>query len=145
MRPWRDVKCAAVWIFQLLYMFLELFKATLPSTRFRVRNTLRLHPNFCRFTSEVTVSVKTFFLSHRYMAGDVALRQESEIIRMEIIETAKREDEEAFSFVQSQVPIVNNYNSQSRTQSTSAFGRHVKYVIVASVTCHVSVNLTSDW
>ena len=76
------------------------------------------------------------------MVGDFALRQESEIIRMEIIETAKREDEEAFSFVQSQVPIVNNYNSQSRAQSTSAFGRHVKYVIVASVTCHVSVNLT---
>ena len=61
MRPWRDVKCAAVWIFQLLYMFLELFKATLPSTRFRVRNTLRLHPHFRLFTSEVTVSVKTFF------------------------------------------------------------------------------------
>ena len=96
MRPWRDVKCAAVWIFQLLYMFLELFKATLPSTRFRVRNTLRLHPHFRLFTSEVTVSVKTFFLSHRYMAGDFALRQESEIIRkllnngiMEIIETAE--------------------------------------------------------
>lgn len=112
MGPWRDVKCAAVWIFQLLYMFLELFKATLPSTRFRVRNTLRLHPHFRLLTSEVTVSVKTFFLSHRYMAGDFALRQESEIIRMEIIETAKREDEEAFPFVQKQVLIVNNYNSK---------------------------------
>ena len=67
-RPWRYVKCVAVWIFQLLTSFEKLlFKATLPFTRFRAEDRLRFHPPFRQWARvvcclEVTVSVKwTFF------------------------------------------------------------------------------------
>ena len=53
MRPWRYVKCVAVWIFQLTYFEKLLFKATLPFTRFRAGNTLRFHPPFRQWARAV--------------------------------------------------------------------------------------------